>query len=389
MLAAGAATPAQPAAPPAWRDASATLPAKPAPGHSMGARAADMDSDGDLDLVIAMEREPNRLLMNDGRGRFTDASARLPRAARDSEEVALVDVDRDGDRDVVIANEDDLRPELYLSEGRGTRFVDASARVAARVKANGVVAFDADADGLPDLLFGGDKVSTLFMNRGRGVFVDESLTRLPDTYAGVQDAAAGDIDGDRDLDLVFGAEDRNQIWLNDGKGVFALAPAAAYPRPAQPEETRDVELIDLDRDGDLDLVLANVVLWNPRAAGGLRVLLNDGKGRFTDASAAWVPAGMTATLAIEPVDLDRDGRIDLVLTTQPTRLAGPGFHGRIVVLMNRADRLEPAPGLTPPDLAGTVGFDATAGDFDGDGRADLFISGRAGPDLLLLTRPGG
>jgi hypothetical protein len=148
-------------------------------------------------------------------------------------------------------------------------------------------------------------------------------------------------------------------------------------------------MVDLDRDGDLDLVLANVVLWNPRAVGGLRVLLNDGKGRFSDATTAWVPAGAPATLAIEPADLDRDGRLDLVATTQPSRLAGPGFDGRVLVLMNRGDRLESAAAPLPAGLPGTVGFDATAGDFDGDGRADLFISGRAGPDLLLLTRPAG
>jgi len=378
-LLAGAAGPAGPA----FEDASAALPAKAVPGHSMNVRVADLNGDGAADLVVAMEREPNRLLLGDGRGSFRDASADLPRAARDSEEVELVDVDGDRDLDIVAANEDDLRPELYLNDGRG-RFSDASARLAHRVKANAVVAFDADGDRVPDLFFGGDKVSSLWIGDGRGGFRDESLARLPDAYGGTQDVAAGDIDGDGDADLVLGNEDRNQIYVNDGRGRFALAPATALPRAAAgPEETRDVELFDADGDGRLDLFLANVRLWNPRAVPQSRLLLGDGKGGFRDATDR-LPQRQENTLSALPVDLDGDGRPDLV-TTSVGDLAAADPAGPVRVLINRGGRFEEATPAWLPAGTQARGFDAAAV-ATARGRVDLFVAGRGGPDLLLRRR---
>jgi hypothetical protein len=364
-----------------FEDVSARLPAKPTPGHAMNAKAADMTGDGIADLVIAMEREPNRLLVGDGRGGFTDGSDRLPRAARDSEETAIADFDRDGEPDIAVANEDDLLPELYLNDGRG-RFTDASARIAHRIKANAVAAFDADRDGAPDLVFGGDKVSSLWMGDGRGGFRDESIARLPATYGGTQHVAVVDVDGDGDPDLVLGNEDRNQLYLNDGSGRFTLAPPDALPRPtAGPEETRDVEVADFDGDGRPDLFLANVRLWNPRAIQRNRLLLNAGGGRFTDASDR-LPAIEENTLSALAIDLNGDGRIDLV-TTAVGDLASADPAGPVRVLINMGGRFEEQTTRWLPPTARARGFDVTAIDIDRDGRMDLFVAGRAGPDLLL------
>jgi hypothetical protein len=372
------------AAAPLWRNASGELPAKEGRGFSMNAKAGDVDNDGDLDLVVAMEFQRNRLLLNDGSGRFRDATAQLPDQARDSEEIALLDVDVDGDRDldIVVANEDDLKPELYLNNGKGV-FTDASDRLGVRVKANAVIAFDADGDKRPDLFFGGDKVSHLLMNKGRGRFGDESTTRLPDTFAGVQDVAAGDLDGDGDLDLVLGAEDRNQIYLNDGKGRFTLAPAANLPRAAKPEETRDVELIDADNDGDLDIFFANVKLWNPNGAPQNRLLLNDGQGKFIDVTAAWLPARDENTLSAQPADLNSDGRIDLI-TGSIADLRGQKSDAPLRFLINRGDRFEEVTGLAPEGV-GANAFDILFIDLDGDAKPDMFVASRGGPDQLLLS----
>jgi hypothetical protein len=368
---------------PNWRDATSTLPTKDGRGFSMNAKAGDIDRDGDLDLVIAMEFQENRLLLNDGAGRFTDASDRLPRAARDSEEMALADFDRDGDLDIAVANEDDLKPELYLNDGRG-RFADASARLQIRVKANAVVAFDADGDADQDLFFGGDKVSHFLINNGRGRFSDESYARLPERYGANQDVAVGDIDGDRDLDLVLGNENGNQIYLNDGAGRFALAPPTALARAAAAEETRDVELFDVDGDGDLDLFFANVRLWNPTALAQNRLLLNDGRGAFTDATAAWLPQREESTVSALAVDLDGDARPDLVTAARAANPANP--IGQIRTFQNDGARfVETTQDWLPPGQLAN-GFDIVAADFDGDGAADLFVTSRGGADRLLLTR---
>ncbi len=371
---------------PQWRNASAELPAKEGRGFAMNAKAGDLDGDGDLDIVIAMEFERNRLLLNDGAGRFSDASANLPSNACDSEEIALADIDGDADLDIVVANEDDLRPEMYLNDGSGI-FTDVSERLNVRVKANAVLAFDANGDARPDLFFGGDKVSHLLMNQGNGQYRDESSARLPDTFAGVQDVAAGDLDADGDLDLVLGAEDRNQIYVNDGQGRFALAAPTALPRAAKPEETRDAELVDVDSDGDLDVFFANVRLWNPNASPQSRLLLNDGRGAFSDATSAWLPQREESTLAAQPADVDGDGRLDLITGTLAD-LTGATSNAPLRFLIHRGDRFEDAQGLAL-DGVGANTFDILWADLNGDATPDVFVASRGGPDQLLLsTGPG-
>src|SRR5688500_46921 len=107
-------------------------------GRRMNAAAADADGGGDLDVALAMEFQRKVLLVNDGRGRFTNASLLLPRAIHDSEDVAFADFDRDGDLDLVFVSEDDRKDELYLNDQRGNdqrgndgsvRFTDASDRL--------------------------------------------------------------------------------------------------------------------------------------------------------------------------------------------------------------------------------------------------------------------
>jgi hypothetical protein len=81
-------------------------------GRCMDADAADADGDGDIDIALAMEFEPNVLLLNDGTGRFIDASDRLPRNVHDSEDIAFADFDGDGDLDLILVSEDDRTDEF-------------------------------------------------------------------------------------------------------------------------------------------------------------------------------------------------------------------------------------------------------------------------------------
>ncbi|MBY0422514.1 MAG: VCBS repeat-containing protein [Parvularculaceae bacterium] len=350
---------------------------------SMNAKAADIDRDGDVDLVVAMEHEANRLLLNDGAGRFKDASDRLPRNARDSEEIALADFDGDGRIDIAVANEDDLKQELYLQHKDGT-FADASDRLRVHVKANAVAALDANRDGRIDLFFGGDKVSALLINKGGARFADESFDRLPARYGANQDVAVGDVDGDGDADVSLANEDQNQLYLADGEGRFVLAGADALPRASKPEESRDAELFDADGDGDPDLFFANVRLWNPQATPQNRLLLSDGRGVFVDATATRLPAREEQTFSATPIDLDADGRLDLLLTT--ATIDGGIKPGPVRALRNAGDAfVDMSAAWLPPGLA-AVGLDSVAADFDGDGRQDVFIASRGGPDLLLLRR---
>ncbi len=142
------------------------IPVPHTPGSSMDSQAFDADGDGDLDLLIAKEIQPNVLLLNDGSGRMTVAPAgMLPGGAYDSEDVAVADFDRDGDLDAAIAAEDDQNSELYLNDG-SVFFTAANDRLPARGVAQSVIAADVDGDGDADLLFGNHGQNFLFINAG-------------------------------------------------------------------------------------------------------------------------------------------------------------------------------------------------------------------------------
>lgn len=363
----------------AFLNASAThLPPPFLVGRSMDAGAADVDGDGDLDIVVAKEFGTNVLLLGDGTGHFTDAStARFPQAIHDSEELALGDFDRDGDVDLVFVSEDDFVNEYYLNDGRGF-FTDAGVRLPVTGESNAVQAADIDGDEDLDLLIGNAGQDFAVINDGTGTFVDETSRRLPVDSSITQDLALGDLDGDGDLDLVQGNEDGNKLLLNDGSGVFTDLTTGRLPLPPAGEETRRASLGDVDGDRDLDLYLANVFFGQQRDPQD-RLLVNDGRGRFTDVSRDWLPPDALNTVDGHLVDLDFDGALDLVRAN--------AFGGGYEVFLNdrHARFVDRTAALFPATLSGD-GIDVESADFNGDGALDLFLTNYRGPDRLLLGR---
>ncbi len=356
------------------------------PKHSMGAAAADLDGDGDLDVAIAAEYAPNRVLINDGSGRLTDESdTRLPRTVGDHEDVAIADFDRDGDLDLVFVGEDDQVSGYHLNDGRGV-FADVTERLPTRGTSNAVLAEDVDRDGDADLVIGNDGQDLLFVNDGAGMFADETAGRLPVSEDVTQDVAVGDVDGDGDRDLILGNEDGNKALMNDGSGRFTDETESRLPPAEGGEETRNVDLGDVDGDGDLDLYYANVLLFVPDADPQDRLLINDGSGRFTDETVSRLPAEGERTMTASFLDVDRDGDVDLItgIFGDPDGVDAPSpFH----VFRNDGSGV-----FRPYDEALSVGvsgngFDIEPADFDGDGLTDVFLANRGGTDRLLMALP--
>ena len=144
------------------------------------------------------------------------------------------------------------------------------------------MAFDADGDGDTDLVFGNKGVNLLVRNDGQGRFSYDA-DALPLLYASTHDIDAGDIDGDGDPDLVIANEGQNRVLINDGAGAFTDTTETAIGMRAA-EETREADLGDIDNDGDLDIIFANVG-W-AKFPPGDKVLVNDGTGVFSDESTA-------------------------------------------------------------------------------------------------------
>lgn len=265
--------------------------------------SGDIDGDGDLDLAVANDFNPIQLLLNDGNGRFVDGTAGrlVVTALIDNHAIDLADIDGDGDLDLMAANEDGLPNFVYRNNGAGV-FTDVSATAlppnAFDTKNQAIADFDGDGD--LDWLtidFGGCR---FYENNGAGVFADATATRLvgvANTLGNewVTMPRAADLDGDGDRDVLapgVGGLLRNQ------NGVLS-------PFPVQLPATATIPhwLADVDGDGDLDLF----------ATTGTRLFLNQGNATFVAAPATALPTAAGARYGC--FDVDRDGDVDVFAAT--------------------------------------------------------------------------
>ena len=363
------------------------LPAGLLTGLSMDAAVADLDADGDLDIVIANEFRPNILLLNDGAGRFSDGSSRLPAASRDSEDVGIADFDGDGDLDIVVVSEDDRTNELYFNDGTG-RFSDEGARLPVEGTTNGVVVADLNGDGFADIIFANNGQDAVVINDGAGNFVDETAERLPSSADVTQDLELGDVDGDGDADLVVANEGANALYINDGTGRFVDESAARIPGREGGEETREADFGDVDGDGNLDLLFANVAAFVAGADPRNRLLINDGNGFFTDETSSRLPAASVSSFDGDLVDVDGDGDLDAVTANADGDLSvGRIADSRYRAYLNDGNGVftDASDEVFGAGATGT-GLDLEFADFDGDARADFYLASRGTADRLLLRR---
>lgn len=225
---------------------------------------ADLDHDGDLDLLVGREGAANLFFENHGAEWVERASARgLGSDATSTSAGAAADFDEDGDLDLLLTRRDGA-PRLLLNR-RAESFTDeARARVAGLPPATGFATFDADADGRFDLLLWGEGGSGLWRNVESG-FV---AMPLPETIRGTWlGGAAGDFDNDGDPDIALLLGKTGELWLLRNRRERWTADRMGLSAPG----ARQLLAGDLDRDGDLDLVVsadASARLW--RNEGGNR-----------------------------------------------------------------------------------------------------------------------
>jgi hypothetical protein len=364
-------------------------------GPSMDAGMADIDDDGDLDIVVAVEWERNRILINNGNGVFADESeSRIPFSGFDSEDVGITDVDGDGDLDLVFVSEENHENELFLNNGNG-HFSRANERLSSLWGvSNALHVADVDLDGSPDLVIGNAGVNELSMNDGRGWF-HSAPDRLPWRATSTEDIELADIDRDGDLDILDAGERNHRIVINIGDGFFEQAEGRIELRDV-PEETREADLADVDCDGDLDIYFANVHLVVSGADPQDRLLINNGLGRFFDETEARIPEDARDTWEVDFIDVDCDGDLDIITGNGELQYHPSWPTSRLIreepflVLVNDGNGYftDATEQVFPAGIQG-YGWDVAAGDVDGDGAVDLYLASRFTQDFLLLSTADG
>lgn len=297
----------------------------------------------------------------------------------------LADFDGDGRLDIVIVSEDDVKfgrtnvHEFYRR--KSDELFERASGLLPDTEANAIAVADWNRDERPDILLAGAGQDRLLTNDGRGGFVDDTEARLPRDAATGQDAEFADVDGDGDLDIVLALEGGHALWMQDAQGVFRDETKARLPASGF-VEARKVAPVDVDRDGDIDLYFAHVG-WQGRAPQD-RLFVNDGKGKFTDETERRIGVETNTTGDARFADLDGDGDLDLVRVNL----------GPLEILMNdgRGVFTDVTRDALPSAITGP-GLGVEIADFDGDGVLDLYVAYLAGPkddpngfDRLLLGR---
>ena len=339
------------------------------PMYGMGVAVADYDNDGFPDIFVTAVGQ-SRLFHNTGQGRFVDVTEKAGLGGRDgfSTSAMWFDYDRDGRLDLFVCNyvkwsaEHDVfcsvdgthksycTPEayhgstcwLFRNKGDGT-FEDVTAKSGifdTTSKSLGVALLDYDYDGWPDVLVANDtQPNKLYRNLKNGTFEDVAV-RAGVAFSADGKARAGmgvdvaDFDNSGAPGIVITNFDNEMIALyrQSRGGIYAdVALESGVGKASRNSLGFGCGFFDADLDGRLDLLAVNghidETVRNIRSNVGYaqapQLFLNQGKGGFRDVAAevggdfAAPKVGRGAAWG----DFDRDGDVDLLITTNQ----GPAF----------------------------------------------------------------
>ena len=323
---------------------------------------ADVDGDGDEDLVTGeyttSTSNTNRLHLNDGHGNFTQSQT-IGAYGTYTSDMIFGDVDTDGDLDLVIGNFQQAN-EVWLNNGSGV-FTNSGQSLGTN-RTSSIALADVDADGDIDIVEGNSSEGNkIWLNNGSGVFADSGQSL---GTSGTSSIAVADLDGDGDLDFAEGVgPSGNRIWFNNGSGVFTVSGQVlgAY-------KTLSISLADVDNDGDMDLVAGNSLQDKLTAGGSMfveqdsRLYLNNGNGVFTDSGQS---LGLQHTFSVQTGDIDNDGDQDIVMGNyqQPGQVLLNNGSG---VFSDSGQGLSSA-----PFIGSTSTYSIKLSDIDMDGDLDI------------------
>ncbi len=322
-------------------------------GQSAGAfdiEAADLDGDGDLDVLTGSKTAANASWYENLGGGVFGPEQIIANLVLGADKVAAGDLDGDGDLDVVIVRRD-LNEVVWCENLAGGSFgpIQTLVNIAKPVD---VAIVDLNGDGVAELLVGIAESGRVFefFNLGGGMFGNQVLAA---TTLSLEDFDLADVDGDGDCDVVATGGTGGTVWgENLGGGVFTVSHLITDQVPF----SSSVGVADLDGDSDQDVITAS--------GTGLILSVNLGGGVFA-------PDVVIGNLSmgdsdLELGDLDGDGDEDVLVSSQAGDFVawienlGGAVFGPLLFLDTQLD------GASAVDL----------GDLNGDGAPDVLAAAK-------------
>ncbi|HAJ36818.1 MAG TPA: hypothetical protein DCL15_14135 [Chloroflexi bacterium] len=275
--------------------------------HVKMVAAGDPDRDGDLDIIAASSDDNTvHFLENDGQPTPTFTHLIVTSSAMGARSVHLADFDRDGDPDLAVASRVDNTVALYLNTAIHRSALMESQRVVNTYsQTRSVATADIDGDGRMDVLSTANNIVAWHRNLGGSPPNFESYI-IDTSFQGGRWVTSGDLNGDGDVDIIAADRTTHRIIRYENllreTGSVSFQPLVVA---SDAMRVRDVNVADLDNDGDLDLYSAtdgdNTVAWYENL---------DGSG------AAWSKHIVTRSVLYPrstfAADLDGDGWLDLM-----------------------------------------------------------------------------
>jgi len=373
-------------------------------GVSYGSALADLDGDGDPDLVTVNLEEPCSIYRNDainpnriavhlkGAGANTqglNATVTIKTAAgsqirhvspltgylSSNEPVALFGLGEETEVETLTVRwpHGGTQTLHNLAAGRSYTIEEATSSLPAPEEQKVKPLFAGDAS--LDTVIQRDSGWETDFTRPHQSLLPWSLSQLGPSVA------CSDVDGDGDSDFFLGgsAGELAQLRINQGNGKFTSKWTTAFANDKDCEDAAAV-FLDADGDGDADLFVAGGSNeFEPGSKENRdRLYMNDGKGGFEPAAEGSLPADTLIGSAVTAADFDRDGDIDIFVGTRLKPWDYPRSEPSRLLLNESKDGLPKfvgAPEETMPAL-GDLGMvtAAVAADLDRDGWVDLLTA---------------